>query len=129
LFAQLNSVLAPMTPFFNMLDVVKALVDCVQAIPDCLVPPDPTPLAQCLPTLLEKLQKLLEMLPPVWVPKMVKAAIDVLITAMLGLRTDVATMIEEQAEIVDAATKAAEVGNVELQLALDCAQGDLDAFL
>ena len=53
----LNTALAPLVPFLNMIDVIKAIVDCIQAIPDCLSPPSPTPLVECIPNLIEKLNK------------------------------------------------------------------------
>jgi hypothetical protein len=130
IFEQINSALAPMQPFLNMIDIAKAIVDCITAIPDALgPPPDPTKIAQCIPGLLEKLQKLLDALPIVWVPKMVKAILDVLIQAIVGLRMDLMAMIAEQAAIIDAATKGAEPGGAALMLAVDCAQGNLDAYI
>lgn len=130
LFEQLNSALAPMSPIFNVIDVVKSIIDCVQAIPDCLgPPPNPAGLLQCIPGMVDKLQKVLDALPPVWIPKMVKAMIDVIIQALVALRLDLMALIAEQAAIIEAATKAAGPGGVTLQLAIDCAQGNLDATL
>jgi hypothetical protein len=130
LFEQLNSALAPLQPFLNMVDIAKSIVDCITAIPDALgPPPDPTAIANCIPGLLEKLQKLLDMLPPVWVPKMVKAFLDIVIQALIGLRMEIMAIVAEQAAIIAAATKAVGPGGAQLQLAIDCAEDNVRALI
>lgn len=130
LLAEVNTALMPLAPFFDVLDVIKAIVDCVQAIPDCLgPPPDPKKLADCLPGLVAKLNKLLQLLPPVSIPKMVKAIIGVVIQGLLGLRQKILTILNRIARITQAGIKAAKLGNVHLQASLDCASGNLDVHL
>lgn len=130
LLAQINSALTPLQPFFNTVDVIQAIIDCVQAIPDAIgPPPDPSAIVRCIPGLVEKLNKLLALLPPVSVPAMVKAVLDVVIQTLLAVRGDLAAFIEEQTAILSAATLAAELGNVELQTVCECAQSNLDILL
>lgn len=130
LLAQINGALTPLQPFFNTIDVIQAIVDCVQAIPDAIgPPPDPSAIAACIPGLVEKLNKLLQLLPPVSVPAMIRAILDVVIFALIALRADLQRFILEQNAILAAGTRAAELGNVELQLMVDCAQSNLDALL
>lgn len=128
LLGQINSALAPLTPFFNVLDVIKAIADCIQAIPDCLgPPPDPSGIIDCIPNLMEKVNKLLKLLPAMSVPAMVKSILDVIIRSLHALRAELVAMIAQRQRILDAGIKAAALGNIELQALLDCAEGNLDA--
>lgn len=133
LLAQVNSALMPLAPFFDVLNVVKAVGDCVQAIPDCLGPlPDPRPLLQCIPGLVEALEKLLELLPIFTIPKMIKGILETIITGLMGLRQKLAAMIAQSARIIAAGTKAAKVGGrmgQALQHITDCASSNLTAQL
>ena len=130
LLAQANAALAPVVPLFNVLDVVLALFECVQAIPDALgPPPDPSKLASCLPDLVEKASKLLQLVPQLSVPLLVVGLIDTLIALLEGVRRRLEAIVAAQARLVDAATRAAELGNAQLQTVIDCASGNLAAEL
>lgn len=129
LLAQLNTALAPLTPFFQTVDVIKQTIDCLMAIPDCITSLNPQPLAQCIPDLVEKLQKLLALIPQLSVPVMVRDIIDVLIVVLIAYKLDIEELLKQQARILAAATRAAATGNVVLQTSVDCATGDLDAAL
>src|SRR5580704_7442375 len=59
LLQSVNTALAPLTPIFNIIDVVEAIVACIQAIPQCLAPPNPEPLIKCIPVLVAALAKVL----------------------------------------------------------------------
>ena len=125
----LNTALAPLVPFLNMIDVIKAIVDCIQAIPDCLSPPSPTPLVECIPNLIEKLNKILELIPPFPIFKLVKGILNVIIQGLIGLRARIVAILRQIERILQAATKAQAVGNLALQLVVDCANGNMDAKL
>ena len=48
LFAALNAALLPLLPFFNIVDVFVAILNCITAIPKTIgPPPDPTALPKC----------------------------------------------------------------------------------
>jgi hypothetical protein len=48
----IQPVLTPLVPFFDMIDMIVAIYNCVKAIPDALgPPPDPSILTACLPDL------------------------------------------------------------------------------
>lgn len=130
LLAQVNTALAPLTPFLNVLDVLKALVDCVSAIPDSLgPPPDPTAISNCIPGLLEALEKLAELFPPLSLFKLVKSILLAIIAFLVGLRNKIAAFVDQLERIAAAATAAAALGNVRLQAVVDCATGNLDVQL
>jgi hypothetical protein len=127
LVAQVNTALAPLMPVFDIIDFAKVLFDCISAIPDAITNLDPTALINCLPGLHKKLEALLALLPIMSIPLLVKSLIDVMINMLIGLKMDLTTLIRQQLRILAAATKAAQVGA--LQLVVDCASGNLDAHL
>lgn len=130
MLAQINSALVPLQPFFDMLDLLKKIVDCVQAIPDCLgPPPDPTPLLSCIPGLIEAINKLLQLIPPIPILKLAKHIIGVIVMGLIGLRQKIVAMLRQLDRILAAATKAAELGNIQLQVIADCASGNMDIQL
>jgi hypothetical protein len=58
---QIQPALTPLVPFFDIIDTVVAVFNCVKAIPDSLgPPPDPTVLAACIPELAEKVNEAAE---------------------------------------------------------------------
>lgn len=129
-FAQINAALMPLAPFFNVLDVLQAVFNCIQAIPKAVaVPPDPTALPQCIKELGQAIAKLLAMLPPLSVPRLVKGILVALAAALASIKGEIQALILQQARIVAAATLAAEPGNVHLQTVVDCATGNFSVQL
>lgn len=130
LLAQVNTALAPLTPFFDLLDLAKAVVDCIQAIPDALgPPPDPTAIIECIPGLVERLNKLLKLLPILTIPGMIKDIIQALVYMLTGIRQQLLAFEAQQRRLLAAATAAAQTGNLDLQIVVDCETGNLDAAL
>lgn len=129
-FGSLNSALAPLSPFFDILDVLKALFDCIKAIPDCLgPPPSPTPIVNCLEGLAAAIEKILALVPPFPLFKLLKSIFAVLVFGLMGFRQRLAAIIQHTLDIAAAATKAALLGNVALQSVVDCATGNAQVWL
>lgn len=130
LLAQANAALTPLVPVFNIIDAILALFKCVKAIPDSLgPPPDPTKLAECIPDLAEKIDKLLKLIPQLSIPVLIAGLIDVILFYLEGLRGQLKAIIAAQVRIAAAATRAAELGNVQLRTVVDCAEASMDAYL
>jgi hypothetical protein len=130
LFGELNGALAPLKPIFDVLDLVKAIVDCVKAIPAAFgPPPDPSQLIECVPVLVKKLDALLRLLPPASLFLMLKEVVTALLLFVVGVRSRIQLMLDRIDRIIEAETKAATLGSVELQEVLDCASGNLDIQL
>jgi hypothetical protein len=129
LLAEANAALSPLQPFFNTLDVIKAIVDCIQAIPDCITQFSPEPILSCIPDLVKKLMKLLQLIPQLSVPILIADLLEAIIVGLIAIRAELAAMIRQNLKILAAGTRAAEVGNVELQAVVDCATGNLEAQL
>ncbi len=130
LFAQINSALMPLQPFFNVLDVLVAIFNCITAIPKAIaIPPDLTALPRCLEELAKALAVLLAMLPALSVPRLVKGILLALAMALTGVKAEIQAIIAQEQRIIEAATLAAEPGNVHLQAVVDCANANASVQL
>ncbi len=129
LFGQVNAALAPLSPFFNVLDVALALFKCVKAVPDCITELSPVPILKCIPGLVEKVNKLLQLIPQVALPMTIKGIITAIISFLVGLKSKLQAIVARQTKIIASRARAAELGNVQLDVALDTAQGVLDGQL
>lgn len=129
LLAQVNTALAPLQPFFNLLDAIIAIFDCVQAIPDAIIQLDPAGLFECAPNMVEKVGKLASLAPQLSLPAMLVDILDLMIRQLTQLVLDLRRLALYQAEVIAAGVAAAEPGNVALRIAVDCAQNDIDAEL
>ncbi len=128
--AAINTALTPLVPFFDVLDVLVAAIDCIKAVEKALgPPPDPSKLVTCFPKLAKALAKLMKLIPQLVIPALVGKLLDVVILYLDGLRTQLLTILRRQLRILRAQERAAAIGSVQLQTALDCATLDLDAYL
>ncbi len=125
----LNAALVPLGPFFDMLDLFKAIVDCIQAIPDSILSLNPAPIVNCIPHMVKAVDKLLALLPPFPIFVLVKGIVGVIITGLRAVQEKLRALIVYQVRLVTAATRASQLGNVQLQAAVDCATGNFDAQL
>jgi hypothetical protein len=126
---ELNAGMAGLAPFFTMLDVIVAIVDCVKAIKEAVAgtPPDPTKIVQCLPNLVEALDKLLSLHPALSIPGFIKSVLLALITGLQGLRNELSALIAQELRVAAAEFRGAELGNIQLVAIADCARNQLDA--
>lgn len=134
----LNAALAPLMPFFRLLDVVIAIIEFCKAIPDSLgPPPDPTLLVKRLQKLLKAFAKIAALLPPLSIPVMIVGICKVIGAALLALIAELEHILTVQAKLDLGRSKAAGLalnpltlaGAAALEAAIDCAQADLDLQL
>lgn len=109
LLAQANVALAPLMPFFK-------IIECLDKVVEILV--DPT-------GFLEKLAEVLAMAPQYSVPVMVANVLDVLILYLQGLYSQLQAFVLQEAAILAAATKATTLGCSQLTLTVDCATAQM----
>jgi hypothetical protein len=126
-FSMINSTLMPLVPFFNILDVLIALFNCIQSVPKILV--DPGALVDCIKQLAQAIAKILAMLPPLSIPRMIKGILLVIGLILTGFALEMQALIAQQQRILRAATAAAQPGNVHLQAVVNCATGNFDLQL
>lgn len=130
LLGQANAAMTPLVPVFNVIDTVIALFNCVKAIPDSLgPPPDPTKLAECIPDLAKKLDEFLKLIPQLSLPLLTVGIIDCLIEFLKGIKQQLEAIIERLIEIANAVTRAAEFGDPQLQLVVECAEDNINIQL
>lgn len=124
LMKQIQPFLTPLVPFFDVIDTLVAVFNCVHAIPDALgPPPDPTVLATCLPDLAKKLNKLLNMLPMVALPRLVFRLLTLAIETLRTVRGQLAHLQQQMLQIVSVIEHARNLKDAGLMAIAQCAQG------
>ena len=124
---QVQPALAPLVPIFDIVDTVVALFKCVQAIPDALgPPPNPAAIAQCLPEVAKKVDKLLKLMPQMSVPIMVKGLVDVLVETLVAMRSQLLSLQAQMKSVTRAVARAVELGDKNLSAIAACAQGNIE---
>lgn len=118
----LNAALTPLGPFFKVLDVLQAIVECVKAVPEVVTSPDK--IINCIPTLLDKLGDLLSLLPQIWLPKLIAQILDLVIEVLQELRAEIEAQINFAVDLAAAELEAAKPGNFVLAAIVDCEKGN-----
>ena len=126
LMKSIQPMLTPLVPFFDLVDTIVALFNCVKAIPDALgPPPDPTVLATCLPDLAKKLNKLLNMLPQVALPRLVVRLITLAIETLRTVRSQLMHLQAQMLQILGTIDRAKDLGDAGLMAIAVCAQANV----
>jgi hypothetical protein len=126
MFAQLNTAMAPLAPFFDILDLIKAIVDSVSAVPKAIGGDLPA-LVEAIEKMAKAISKIAGLFPPMPIFAMVKQTIEVIIVGIRAVQDKLRALIRQQERIALAATRAAETGNLQLGIVVDCAQGNFSA--
>ena len=118
--------LTPLVPFFDLIDTIVAIFNCIKAIPDSLgPPPDPTVLAACLPDLAEKVNKLLRLLPQLCLPLLLVRLLDLLIDALRQARSELMHLQQQRVQILGAVDRATDLDDAGLMAIAQCAQANV----
>ena len=125
-FSQIGPAMAPLKPFFDLLNTVIQVFKCLNAIPDAITSLDPSELTECLPVLAELVDQLLKQIPQMSIPKMVISAIKMVAQVISGVATDLRYIESQLQRVATQIDRAAELGNVSMNGFLVCAQGDLE---
>ena len=128
-FAQVNQALTPLKPIFDVIDILVLIGACIEAIPKSLVPPNPKPIIDCIVPLIKKLQDVIALLPPVAIPILAAQIIDALILYLEAYREEILRMVRKSESIERAASKASELGQIELIGLSECAKCNLEIEL
>ena len=118
--------LTPLVPFFNIIDTIVALFNCLKAIPDTLgPPPDPTAIAECMPELAEKVNKLLQLIPMLSLPLMIVGLIDLVIDTLSQARDVLVHLQTQMEQILNAIDRATDLDDAGLMAIIQCAQANV----
>lgn len=126
LFGQLNAALAPIAPILDILDVVFAIVDCVQAAVDAITQLSPVPLLNCIKGLVQAVNKILALLPFLWIPILIRDVVFLLIqylNALIALWLNIKARLGAFAL---ARLKGNQPGQFALSAVLDCAEENFE---
>jgi hypothetical protein len=116
--------LAPLRRFLELIEVIVAVMNCFNAIPDSLLPPSPGPIIDCIKALVEAFARLLAFIPPF---SYLPTILDLADYAMLVIDEIVALFVlldERITEYKSVLSNALELGDLELGAITDCASGE-----
>jgi hypothetical protein len=125
-FSQIGPAMAPLKPFFDILDTALAIFKCVSAVPDAITELDPTKLFQCMPDLVKAINNLLKLIPMLSLPRMVKAIIHNLAKLLRGVAGDLRYIEAQIKRIAEAIDEAADLQDVTLNGLLSCSQKNVE---
>ena len=107
-------------------DTIVAIFNCVKAIPDALgPPPDPSILTACLPDLAKALNKLLNMLPWVVLPRMIRRLLTLAIETLRTVRSQLMYLQAQILQILGTIDRAKNLGDAGLMAICQCAQANV----
>lgn len=124
-FSQIGPALSPLVPLFDVIDTSLAIFRCVKSIPDAITSLDPSELLSCLPALAKLVDQLLNLIPQLSIPKMIKAALNNLAAMLEGIAAEFLYLQSQFQRIADMVDRAAELQDVKMNGFLVCAQADL----
>lgn len=125
-YSQIGPALTPLMPLFDILDTVLLVFKAIEAIPDSITSLNPKKLLEIIPELAEKIDKLLNLIPQLSIPKTVKAAILNMATLVGSIATELAYIQTQNQRIADQIDRAATLGDMKMNSFLVCAQNDLN---
>ena len=105
----MGPLLAPLAPFFNIIDTVVAIFNCIKAIATL----NPKTIAECFPDLGEAVGKLLAMHPMVALPLLIVQVIDLLIATLYQARGELMHLQRQAEQINRSIDRAAELNDPE----------------
>lgn len=118
--------LAPLKPFFDILDTVIALFNCFKAVPKALGSLNPKPIFDCIPEVIKKIEQLLKLIPQLSIPYTIISIIDNVLAMLQCLIDTMYNWISQTEILVGRLERAAKIEDSNLDAILDCAQGDID---
>jgi hypothetical protein len=122
----LQPALTPLVPLFNVIDTIVAIFNCIKAIPDMLgPPPDPTVLTACLPDLAKKLNKLLNLLPQVALPRTLARALTLAVETLRTARSQLTYLQAQERHIAGSVERARKLGDAGLMAIAQCAKANV----
>lgn len=120
----ISAALMPLQPFFNVLNVIKAIKKAIDAVPDLLT--DPTKLVQAIVELAKAFGALIALFPQVSVPILVKDILVVVSFALRAIAEELESFVAAEQAIADAATLAQSTGLDALVAEVSCAQDNFE---
>jgi hypothetical protein len=118
-------VLAPLMPIFQIIDAIVAVFQCLQAIKDAISSLDATKMASCIPELVEKVSKLLRLVPQLSVPLMVVDLLGICVAVLGETRSKLVHLQVQMDEALSAIERGRELDDPKLLKIGACAQENI----
>ena len=125
-FSQIGPALTPLKPFFDMLDTVLSIFNCIKAIPKAIGTLNPKELTECFPALASAIDNMLKLIPQMSIPKMVIAILENLAKLLRMIAADLRYIQSQMQRIADAIDRAAVLSDHKMNGFLVCSQKDLE---
>lgn len=125
-FSQIGPAMAPMKPFFDMLDTVLQIFKCLQAIPDAIMSLDPGKILECFPALAKLIDQLLKLMPQLSIPKMIRSILKNLAFLLRSIASEFRHIEKQLQKIARGIDRAASLNDVKMNGFMVCAQNDLN---
>ncbi len=121
--------LAPLMPLFDVLEAVVAIKNCIEAIPDAITQVSPQPILDCLPTLAQRVAKLLRLLPQVSLPVLIVQIIDCIAGRLREVRAFLVRLKLQAERLAAVVERAAELDDPNLSGIAACGSERLGVIL
>ena len=128
LSTQIQPALAPLKPFFDVLETAIQIFKCVKAIPKAVATLNPKPLLECIPQLAQKVDQLLRLIPQLSIPYTIVSVIDAIISLLNCTINFIEGLITQTERLAERIAKAAEIDDEKLDAILECANTDIEAM-
>lgn len=123
--ASISSSLAFLAPAFTALEVGTAALNAIASIPKLITKPQD--LLSALAALAEAAPKVLALAPQFTLPPLIRDILRIVATSLRAISEELSSFVEQQQEIAEATTLAAELDLPQLTASIQCAQGELTA--
>ncbi|MCP4678750.1 MAG: hypothetical protein GY854_25215 [Deltaproteobacteria bacterium] len=118
----IQPLLSPLGPFFNIIDTVVAVFNCLKAV----VTLNPKTIGECFPDLAEAIAKLLAMHPMVALPLLIVQVIDLIIDTLYQVRTELLHLQQQMVQIMRVIDRATDLDDAGLMAIAQCAQENVN---
>lgn len=122
LLASVNAALIPLTPIFDILEIIMSLMKVLDAVKSL----NPVQIASAIAKLVPKVAKILQYVPPLSVPIMVKDILKVIICLLSALEDELFVLAQALARANLALSKSTTLNLFELREASLCMLGTID---
>lgn len=125
IMGKLNAALAPLSPIFDLIEILILLKEVLDAIATL----NPYKILQLIKKFEKLLKRLLRYVPQLSIPRLVKGLLTVLIAFLVGFRAELQAIIDATTKITIAKQKAAVLGSLDLAASIECAEINLNASM
>jgi len=118
--------LAPIYSILKIIDIIQAIVNCINAIPKSIMPPNPQPIIKCLQKLVKAFAELIPLIPPLAYVRMVVDIVQILQYLVNDLLSLTGIIDRQMQRIKTTLRKGMEQVDQQLVISAECARDNLN---